>query len=157
MRNNFLKLITVEQSTPQDPATKFLNDLLKFDEEQNAKFQAQQPLRGRKDVSILSLNEWTTLVNIYRDGIDHSETSFDPLQIVSRERVRKSIINGIPPNLRGEIWCMICRCSREKTMHGEGMYQKLVDPSIANPADEHRIRKDIGRTFTNYPASLEYL
>lgn len=42
-------------------------------------------------------------------------------------------------------------------MHGENMYQKLVDPSLADPKDEHRIRKDITRTFTNYPASLEYL
>jgi len=52
---------------------------------------------------------------------------------------------------------MLCRCSREKAMHDEGIYQKLVDPSIANPHDEHRIRKDITRTFTNYPSSLKCL
>ena len=37
------------------------------------------------------------------------------------------------------------------------MYKKLVDPSIANKNDEHRIRKDVGRTFTNYPSTLKYL
>jgi len=42
-------------------------------------------------------------------------------------------------------------------MHGEGMYQKLLDPSLANPDDEIRIRKDIGRTFNNYPETLKYL
>ena len=41
MRNRFLKLITVEQDVPQDPATQLLNDLLKFDEEQTAKQLAQ--------------------------------------------------------------------------------------------------------------------
>jgi len=39
-------------------------------------------------------------------------------------------------------------------MHGEGMYQKLLDVSLANPIDESRIRKDITRTFTNYPVDL---
>jgi hypothetical protein len=81
----------------------------------------------------------------------------DPLQFVRRERVRKSLLNGIPPSLRGEIWCMLCRCQRERDMHGAGMYEKLCDVSIANKTDEHRIRKDIGRTFTNYPSSLEIL
>ena len=109
-------------------------------------------MKGSKDVTVLSIKEWNTLVNIYR-----SDDTFDPLQVVSRERVRKSIINGIPANLRGDIWCMLCRCSREKKMHGENMYQKLVDPDLADKKDEHRIRKDIPRTFTNYPASLEYL
>lgn len=60
---------------------------------------------GSKDVTVLSGNEWITLVGIYK-GDDH----FDALQVVSRERVRKSIVNGIPPNLRGDIWCMLCRC-----------------------------------------------
>jgi hypothetical protein len=87
-------------------------------------------LWGRKDVSILSINEWSTLVGIYRST--EAEQSFDPLQIVSRERVRKSLINGIPPDLRGDIWCMLCRCQREKAMHGHGMYQKLQDTSISN-------------------------
>lgn len=71
--------------------------------------------------------------------------------------MRKSILNGIPPNLRGDIWCMLCRCQREKSMHDEGIYQKLVDPSISCPKSEMQIRKDITRTFTHYPKTLKYL
>ena len=105
MRNKFLKLIQTESG--QDPeVTPGQTD------------QAiNQNLRGNKDVSILSMTEWNTLVGIYR-----TDEQFDPLQVVSRERVRKSILNGIPSTLRGEIWCMLCRCSRERAMHGEGMY-----------------------------------
>ena len=108
--------------------------------------------RGNQGVSVLSLHEWNTLVGIYR-----TDDNFDPLQVVDRERIRKSLLNGIPAALRGDIWCMLCRCQREKAMHGDGMYKKLVDPSIANKNDEHRIRKDVGRTFTNYPSTLKYL
>jgi hypothetical protein len=109
-------------------------------------------LFGSKDVTVLSINEWITLVGIYK-GDDH----FDPLQVVSRERVRKSILNGMPPNLRGDIWCMLCRCQREKDMHEEGLYKKLIDPSLCDPANLLQIKKDIGRTFTNYPQDLKYL
>lgn len=98
------------------------------------------------------MKEWNTLVNIYR-----TDDNFDPLQVVSRDRMRKSILNGIPPSLRGEIWCMLCRCQREKNMHGDNIYQKLADPAMANPQDELRIRKDVSRTFTNYPENLEYM
>lgn len=61
----------------------------------------------------------------------------DPFQIISMERVRKSIINGLPDSLRGDIWCMLCQVKREKAMHSEGFYWKLVD--IENIADEHNI------------------
>jgi hypothetical protein len=148
MRNNFLKLI---EQTPgrQDHSPQKHEDLTTPRGEPE-----ETKLRGNKDVSILSINEWSTLVGIYRSS-DHSELGFDPLQIVSRERVRKSIINGIPPNLRGDIWCMLCRCQREKDMHGEGMYQKLQDTSISNPQNIIQIKKDITRTFTNYPSNLK--
>ena len=52
---------------------------------------------------------------------------------------------------------MLCRSNREKASHDPGFYQKLLDPSLCNEQDEHRIRKDISRTFTNYPESLKYL
>jgi len=31
---------------------------------------------------------------------------------------------------------MLCRCQREKSMHDEGMYQKLLDPSITSPKND---------------------
>jgi hypothetical protein len=52
---------------------------------------------------IISEREWRKLVGMY-----NAISDFDPLQIVSRERVKFSIINGIPDSLRGEIWCLLC-------------------------------------------------
>ena len=44
---------------------------------------------------------------------------------------------GIPDSLRGEIWCLLCHVKREKSMHSEDIYRKLID--IENPEEEHRI------------------
>ena len=74
---------------------------------------------------------------------------FDPLSIVSKERVKKSILTNIPDSLRGEIWCMLCHVNREKSLHSENIYQKLLE--FDNPDQEHMIQKDVTRTFTNYP------
>lgn len=76
---------------------------------------------------------------------------FDPLSIVSTERIKKSIIFGIPDSLRGEIWCLLCQVKKTKASHSEDIYFKLVD--LENPEDEHRIQKDVTRTFTNYPVT----
>ena len=92
------------------------------------------------------------LVNIYEGN-----EQFDPLTVVSRERVRKSLLNGIPAQMRGQIWAMLCRCNREKASHDPGLYHKLLDKSMCKNNDEMRIRKDISRTFTNYPESLQAL
>lgn len=139
----FLKLVKQEESKQQEGTTP------QDDPEEAAD---EQKLFGNKSVSVLSIHEWNTLVSICR-----TDDQFDPLQVVSRERVRKSILNGIPANLRGEIWCMLCRCQREKAMHGEGMYQKLACADIATKENVAQIKKDITRTFTNYPSTLEYL
>ena len=37
------------------------------------------------------------------------------------------------------------------------MYQKLADVKIATHENSSQIKKDITRTFTNYPATLKYL
>ena len=95
-------------------------------------------------VSTVSEREWRKLVGMYNTIVE-----FDPLQIVSKDRVRKTLLVGIPDSLRGEIWCMLCRVQREKQMHSEGIYQKLID--CDNPEEEYRIQKDVTRTFTNYP------
>lgn len=96
------------------------------------------------NISIVSEREWRKLVGMYNAILD-----FDPLQIVSKERVRKSLLVGLPDSLRGEIWCMLCRVQREKSMHSPEIYAKLID--LDNPEEEHRIQKDVTRTFTNYP------
>ena len=96
------------------------------------------------NTSIVTEREWRKLVGMYNAILD-----FDPLQIVSKERVRKSLLVGLPDSLRGEIWCMLCRVQREKSMHSPEIYAKLID--LDNPEEEHRIQKDVTRTFTNYP------
>ena len=73
---------------------------------------------------------------------------FDPLSIVSTERIKKSVIEGIPDSLRGEIWCLLCQVKKQKAKHSDDIYSKLVD--LENPEDEQHIQKDVTRTFTNY-------
>lgn len=93
---------------------------------------------------MISEREWRKLVGMYTTIDD-----FDPLSIVSPERIKKSIIEGIPDSLRGEIWCLLCEVKKTKAKHSEDLYSKLID--LDNPEDEHRIQKDVTRTFTNYP------
>ena len=76
--------------------------------------------------------EWRKLV-----GMNNAIPEFDPIESVSEERVHKSILQGLPHALRGEIWVMICQVKREKSMHAPGFYEKLL--TIENPEDEWRI------------------
>lgn len=76
---------------------------------------------------------------------------FDPIESLSKERLRRTVLTQIPDSLRGEIWMMICQVKREKAMHAPGFYQKLL--TLDNMEDEHRIQKDVTRTFSNYPVS----
>lgn len=62
---------------------------------------------------------------------------FDPLSIVSTERIKKSVIEGIPDSLRGEIWCLLCQVKKQKAKHSDDIYSKLVD--LENPEDEQHI------------------
>lgn len=97
-------------------------------------------------VACISEREWRKLVGMYNTIGD-----FDPLSIVSTERIKKTVIQGIPDSLRGEIWCLLCQVKKQKAKHSEDIYQKLID--LENPEDEHRIQKDVTRTFTNYPVT----
>jgi hypothetical protein len=40
-------------------------------------------------------------------------------------------------------------------MHSPEIYQKLID--LDNPEEEHRIQKDVTRTFTNYPMTNDQI
>ena len=96
------------------------------------------------NVQSISEREWRKLVGMYNTIDD-----FDPLSIVSADRIKKSVIDGIPDSLRGEIWCLLCEVKKTRSKHSEDIYWKLID--LDNPEDEHRIQKDVTRTFTNYP------
>ena len=104
--------------------------------------------QGLDSVSIITEREWRKLVGMY-----NTIEEFDPLLTLDVQRVRKSLLAGVPDALRGDIWCMLCRVNRERAMHSEGIYQKLIE--LENPEDEHRIQKDVTRTFTNYPTSSD--
>ena len=54
-------------------------------------------------VASISEREWRKLVGMYNTIGD-----FDALSIVSTERIKKTVIQGIPDSLRGEIWCLLC-------------------------------------------------
>ena len=72
---------------------------------------------------------------------------FDLMEAMDYKRLRKSILTKIPDSLRGEIWCMICQVKREKASHAPGFYEKLL--TFENEENEHRIQKDVDRTFNN--------
>lgn len=96
------------------------------------------------DLSVVSEREWRKLVGMYNAIQD-----FDPLTVLIRERLRRSLIEGLPDSLRGEIWCILCHVKQEQAMHAPGFYQKLAE--LENPEEEYKILKDVVRTFTNYP------
>ena len=99
-----------------------------------------------KQVEPISEREWRKLV-----GMNNTIPDFEPMQTVSLERIQKSMMEGLPASLRGEIWCIVCHVKREKQMHAQDIYLKLID--LDNPEEEHRIQKDVTRTFSNYPVS----
>lgn len=76
---------------------------------------------------------------------------FDLATFIGKERLRMSIINRVPDSLRGEVWCMLCQIKQERASHAPGFYEKLL--TYENPENEHRIQKDVDRTFNNYPIS----
>ena len=43
----------------------------------------------------------------------------------------------------------LAQVKKQRAKHADDIYQKLID--LENPEDEHRIQKDVTRTFTNYP------
>jgi TBC1 domain family member 10 len=69
------------------------------------------------------------------------------LKSISKERLRQSIIEGIPSDIRGAIWCLICDFQTEQHNHDEGLYQKLL--TMENSENSYMIAKDIYRTLPN--------
>lgn len=68
-----------------------------------------------------------------------------PLGEVSRERLRSAVVQGVPVDQRGEIWCLLCNCDEEIKLHSGGLYQKLL--AMEDPQEEYRISKDLRRTL----------
>ena len=77
----------------------------------------------------LTEREWRKLIGMLATITDFNMDSF-----VSKERVRLSMILGLPDSLRGEIWCLLCNVEKQKANHGDGIYWKLAD--LENPEME---------------------
>lgn len=70
--------------------------------------------------------EWKKLI-----GMTNAIDDFDPFYIINYDRLKKTLLEGVPDDLRGEIWCLLCQVKREKSMHSENIYGKLL--TLENP------------------------
>jgi hypothetical protein len=82
----------------------------------------------------LPIEEWYALVEGTKD-----------IKTVSKERMRQSIVEGIPISIRGDIWCLLCDFESEQTSHDPGLYEKLLE--MENQPAEYMISRDIYRTL----------
>ena len=82
----------------------------------------------------LSDEEWQNLLDNKRE-IGH----------ISKDRVRQSIIEGVPSEIRGQIWCLICDFKAEEASHDPGLYEKLL--TMENQENCYMISKDVFRTM----------
>ena len=82
----------------------------------------------------LTIDEWDSLLKGQRD-----------LASVSKDRLRQSIVEGINPDIRGQVWCLLCQFELDRANHNPDLYQKLLD--MENHSQEYLISKDIYRTM----------
>jgi hypothetical protein len=68
------------------------------------------------DSNGISQREWRLIITNRKD-----------IETVSRDRIRQSLIEGVPPEYRGEIWCTLCEISKESKDHSDSIYYKLLD------------------------------
>ena len=86
------------------------------------------------DNSGISKDEWRHIIKQKKD-----------IKKISRDRLKHSILRGIPEKYRGYIWCLLCNCDTEASDYDKKIYFKLVE--MDNPKDEYNITKDIHRTL----------
>ncbi|CDW72223.1 ecotropic viral integration site 5 protein homolog [Stylonychia lemnae] len=82
----------------------------------------------------LSENEWKDCISLLKD-----------VRKISRDRLKLSLVKGIPPHLRGDIWCLLCNHPFESLNHDPRIYVKLL--SMTNENDSYNITKDLDRTL----------
>lgn len=68
------------------------------------------------------------------------------IEKLDKKKLRKSIINGIPDQLRGEIWQLICKCKQAASLHCKDIYKKSV--YLDDHDNDYYICKDLARTLT---------
>ena len=82
----------------------------------------------------ITSSEWCDIINGKKD-----------ITKISRDRIKTSIIRGIPEVHRGAIWCKLCQCDSESIIYDKDIYLKLV--AMENPSTTYMISKDIKRTL----------
>ena len=65
---------------------------------------------------------------------------------LNKKKLRNSIIYGIPDELRGNIWKLLCKTKEIGKNHSPELYHRLI--SLKNEEDDFCIGKDLPRTLT---------
>lgn len=71
----------------------------------------------------------------------------DQVALVSKKKLRESIMQGIPEELRARIWMFLCKTRQAKSTYKPDVYRKLR--LIPNESDDYAIEKDLARTFAD--------
>lgn len=83
-------------------------------------------LSTTQKMTLVGQDEWLALIESDKE-IDH----------VSRDRLRATMVEGIPEKLRGKIWCVLCKVKEESGLHSRSLYRNLID--IEDPIEEYKI------------------
>lgn len=95
------------------------------------------PVKDKTPKGCFSRSEWETILS--------QKTSVEKLD---QKKLRNSFISGIPDDLRGKIWKLICQVDKSKPGHNASVYHKLIEQP--NEEDEFCINKDLARTITGF-------
>eukprot|EP00347_Sterkiella_histriomuscorum_P015634 403356284 len=143
--NRVIQRDSSEQSEEEDKRHQNLQNNEKFRENRKfskkySKYQGldlnhiDKKLLFTYDRQALSRQEWLDIISNKRD-----------IQKISKDRLKASIFQGIPNDLRGEIWCQLCNFQRESQCYDVQLYPKLLQ--MVNEKDTNLIIKDLKRTL----------
>lgn len=73
------------------------------------------------------------------------------IKTASRTRLKRSLVHGIPSDMRGQIWPILCKSEEQREIYAPGVYWKLL--GMQHP-DETIIIKDLHRTLPDENKNL---
>ncbi len=77
----------------------------------------------------------------------------DEPHLVSKKKLRESIMQGIPKDLRPHIWMFLCKTKQARATYKRDVYRRLK--MIPNDEADYSIEKDLARTFADTKAFME--
>jgi hypothetical protein len=89
-----------------------------------------------KSFKPFSRQEWESILR--RNDLDN----------VKQTRLKDSLLQGIPSELRGEIWVFLTKANQLLSNFSENVYKKLL--SNTNPEVSQQIQKDLHRTYPEH-------